>query len=392
MTHYKFIDSLRAFAAFWVLVSHCMIWGGWYGLHVPDPKIAVDLFMLISGFLMAANAASRWGIEPLTDPTARYRFWLRRYFRLAPAYYLSLLLAVVTGSGFLRGYQVLRACSLWTGNSVLDPSMVHYSLENILLHLTFTFGLYPTWSFSTFLPDWSLSLEMQYYLAFPFLHGLMSRYGPVRTSVVLSSASLAMGAAVTRFAPYPDPSLLLFKLPCFLSGMLIFFSLGTGILPRNRTVLSACAVALALSDMRFRHGKQLFILPLLVLAMLQLGWWEKTKRTPGWLSGLLRSRIIQFASDTSYSVYLFHGFFISATGLLLARYSWLSDLTPQHRVGVMLAFVSVGSYLLSYLVFHFVERRGILLGKLVLKRFVAMPGVPIAGEKKTTNFQLTVVQ
>ena len=58
-----FLDGLRALAAFSVLTCHCMIWSGWPGSGIPllpGPgmlaKMAVDLFMIISGFLMAYNA------------------------------------------------------------------------------------------------------------------------------------------------------------------------------------------------------------------------------------------------------------------------------------------------------------------------------------------------
>ena len=61
-----FINVFRAGAAYWVLCAHCMIWGGWFWLPLPPAKSAVDLFMMISGYLMAANASARSRAEPLT--------------------------------------------------------------------------------------------------------------------------------------------------------------------------------------------------------------------------------------------------------------------------------------------------------------------------------------
>ncbi|MGZ4971449.1 MAG: acyltransferase family protein, partial [Limisphaerales bacterium] len=61
--HLGFLDGLRGGAALWVLVAHCMIWGGWYGVPVPSPKIAVDIFMVVSGFLMVFQYARREGVE-----------------------------------------------------------------------------------------------------------------------------------------------------------------------------------------------------------------------------------------------------------------------------------------------------------------------------------------
>lgn len=55
-----FLNGLRALAAFCVLTCHCMIWSAWPGFGLPSivpgpglaSKLAVDLFMLISGLLM----------------------------------------------------------------------------------------------------------------------------------------------------------------------------------------------------------------------------------------------------------------------------------------------------------------------------------------------------
>ena len=54
-----FLNGLRGVAAIWVMGAHCMIWGGWTLTAIPDPKIAVDLFMLISGYLMSMTARAR---------------------------------------------------------------------------------------------------------------------------------------------------------------------------------------------------------------------------------------------------------------------------------------------------------------------------------------------
>jgi peptidoglycan/LPS O-acetylase OafA/YrhL len=48
-SHIPVLDALRGLAAMWVLVAHGMIWGGWYWARLPSAKIAVDLFMVLSG-------------------------------------------------------------------------------------------------------------------------------------------------------------------------------------------------------------------------------------------------------------------------------------------------------------------------------------------------------
>src|SRR5437868_2882376 len=49
-SHLAHLDGLRGMAALWVLVAHVGIWTGYAWL--PNPKLAVDIFIVCSGFLM----------------------------------------------------------------------------------------------------------------------------------------------------------------------------------------------------------------------------------------------------------------------------------------------------------------------------------------------------
>jgi peptidoglycan/LPS O-acetylase OafA/YrhL len=192
---YAFISFFRALAAFWVLAVHCMMWGGWWGIPLPPPRMAVDLFMMISGYLMAANAVARDEVEPLSRAGSWLNFWLRRFFRIAPAYYLSLALAIVLSDAFLGGYRELQNLTpgRWDEQFVYDPLRIEYTPLNVLLHLSFLFGLHPTYSFSTFLPDWSLSLEMQFYFVFPALFLVMRKTGFARSAWLIGIVAIVAG-------------------------------------------------------------------------------------------------------------------------------------------------------------------------------------------------------
>lgn len=360
---FAFINLFRAIAAFWVLAAHCMIWGGWYGVPLPSAKIAVDLFMMISGYLMAANAIARSHFEPLTTSRNWLRFWLRRFFRLAPAYYLSLAFVVASSSYFLDGYQALQLLNpaQWPAGGPYDPAQIEYSLDNILLHLSFLFGLHPKYSFSTFLPDWSLSLEMQFYFVFPALFLLMNRAGSIKVALLVGIPVFIIGYQINRLLHYPEPSMLLLKLNYFIAGILLFQFLQTGLSRRRRCALAVSAVVLV--SLEFKYRSELIVLPVLLLSMMSLGWLEAVNRTPPAISRFVNSRFVRFASDSSYCVYLFHGLFISACGLIIADDPELLALTPPHRVGVMLVFVSAAAYLTAFVVYRLVELPGIQFGK-----------------------------
>jgi peptidoglycan/LPS O-acetylase OafA/YrhL len=356
---YRFINLFRALAALWVLVAHCMIWGGWYGLPVPPPKIAVDLFMLVSGFLMAANATDRWDREPLSEPGARMRFWMRRFFRIAPAYYLALAVTMVFSPIILGGREHLQALSpmQWAGSVYAQP--VRFTLDNVLMHVSFLFGLHPDYASSTALPDWSLGLEMQFYLAFPLLFLWLRT--PLR-ALVAGLIVFTLGRDFAISVAYPEPSLLAFKLHYFLAGMLLYQAVTES--GAKRTGAIAAALVLSFLDRNWHQ-------PALLLSMFALALLERDGQTPAPLAAVIDSRIMRFASDVSYSVYLFHGRMIGTFGALLAIFP--ADLSPMARTALLFAFVLPTSYAISWVVYRWVELPGIALGKRVVGRRRAVP-------------------
>ncbi len=374
---YVFINAFRALAAFWVLTYHCMIWGGMGTPALPSAKIAVDLFMMISGFLMAANATAREAREPMAHPRTWARFWTRRFFRIAPAYYLALAIMFALGPWMIAGFHELQSLNpvRWPAGGIYDPTRTVYDTGNLLLHVTFVFGLLPAYANSTLLPDWSLGLEMQFYLAFPLLLLALRRFGFAVAALALGAAALAGTVFVQRTLAFPEPSFLALKLQYFLAGMLMFEVVGVEGSERRRIGLAAAALLLV--SLERAYGAELVVEPLLAAALLALGVLEVRGATPARLAALLGSRPVTLAADTSYAVYLFHGCWIAATGLFMAAHRELVWSVPSAgRVIGLFAFVTLASYASAYLVYRLVELPGIALGKTLLNtRLRAAPTV-----------------
>ena len=358
---YRFINLFRALAAFWVLAAHCQIWGGYTWAPIPAPKIAVDLFMLVSGFLMAVNADTRWSREPMTDPGARVRFWLRRYFRIAPAYYLALAVVILSAPVLMPGKAYLQSLepARWVG-TIYDASAVDFSLDNVLMHVSFLFGLHPDYAYSTSLPDWSLGLEMQFYLAFPFL--LLWLRTPLR-ALVVGLLIFGTGRLLDQVMQFPEPSFLLLKLNYFLAGMLLFMAMHRN----GRIRVGAFVAALLLASLGFEYGHWRFLAPLLLLAMMTLGLLEQAQRTPALIARAIDSPPVRFASDVSYSVYLFHGIMFGVFGVLAQHFAL--EMSPRLLTAALFVFAVTTSYTVGYVVYRWVELPGIRLGKRILTRF-----------------------
>ncbi|GJL49512.1 MAG: acyltransferase [Nitrospirales bacterium] len=145
------LDSLRAFAVLAVLIHHFYpvsesMGLGYYG---------VRLFFVLSGFLITGILLdSRNRTEQLGQGkiSACCQFYARRTLRIAPVYYVALLLAMVAGN-----------------TDVLSGAWWYATYMSNLLFIKL--GFYP----STTAHLWSLAVEAQFYLIWPFVMLFMAK-------------------------------------------------------------------------------------------------------------------------------------------------------------------------------------------------------------------------
>lgn len=366
---FSFIKPFRALAAFWVISAHCFQWWGAYvPTYFPNPKMSVDLFMIISGYLMTANAFAREAYEPMSESKTWLRYWMRRLFRVAPAYYVTLTLIILLSSPVLAGYQNL--IHMMYGYSLVgthyDPALVRYSLDNILMHVSFLYGMFPDYSSSTYLPDWSLGLEMQFYFVFPFVFLVVRRFNFLVPAAIIGFSVFVLGVMLSRHVDYPEPSALVIKLNYFMAGMVLCRLLAGGLDRVKSMGMAVLALALVSLDYQ-RYHHHLPVLPALMGLMMLLGYLEIKGKTPRWTAALIGSRVVEFGADVSYSVYLFHGYFVAMVGLAVAgNEDWIAA-HPQAFNWMLYIFVIAGAYTAASFIYRFVELPGISLGK----RFIA---------------------
>lgn len=189
------LDGLRGFAAVFVLVHHCWLmafpgypemngpaWAGWmiYG------HFAVALFIVISGFSLASSPArNAWKIGSLK------RFAKRRAWRILPPYW-----AALAASMFISWFVVL------------NPGKPRPNAKSVLVH-----GLLLQDIFGSPSPNgafWSIAIEAQLYIVFPFLVLMVRRTSPIAMLVFVCSLAVAVAVAGSyvpfihlfmRFAP-----------------------------------------------------------------------------------------------------------------------------------------------------------------------------------------------
>lgn len=356
------LDGLRGLAALWVMVGHAHILSNFRVPVIGEPDLGVDLFIMLSGFLMVFHYQRRRGREPWEDGNTWRVFWIRRYFRIAPLYYVMLVAALTLGPFIYEARTVIDSFN--DAGPQLAERYLDSSLNNYLLHLTFLFGFSPEYAFRTALPDWSIGLEMQFYLALPFIMLLVGRIGWLRAIAVcvLSSGLIAVVLKVSG-VEFPMPTFLPLKLHVFAAGMLL--AAGLTVDRRQNFLFGLIAAVLMLSPIGGTDG----LTHVIVRVGLAASFFAliHTHRLPGLLqrplyaiSAWLGNRFFHQLGELSFGAYLIHLLIMQPVMAYLIKHAALSD---PARWAVALIITLPVVYALSWLGYNFVEMPGQQVGK-----------------------------
>jgi peptidoglycan/LPS O-acetylase OafA/YrhL len=212
------IDGLRAFAILSVFIFHLnKTW-------LPGGFVGVDVFFVISGFLITSIIYQ----ECKEGRFQLSRFYQRRIARIFPAFFVVALVTLAAASqiyspqDFASAGANLAAAALSVSNlkSMLQGNYFEVS-EDALPYLHY----------------WSLAVEEQYYLLFPFFFlGIYKYFRPrvTATLVALTLSSLAFGIILTKI----NPTWAFFLLPAraweLMGGALLAVVLLDGRLTQNK--------------------------------------------------------------------------------------------------------------------------------------------------------------
>jgi len=299
------LDGLRAIAVIAVMLYHAGI--GW----LPGGFLGVEVFFVISGYLITALLLSEWQRNLALDFKT---FWIRRARRLLPALYLLLLVflafavirlpdqvARLRGDAIASFFYVLNWFYIFRQQSYFEA----IGRPSLFQHL------------------WSLAIEEQFYLFWPPLLALGLR---VLTRRRLLAALLIAAAASSLwmaflYRPGVDPSRVYYGTDTRASGLLLGSALAAGWAPwqpskwatrtligwLDRAGIGALLVLLLLflrvdqsQAFLYRGG---FALLGLATAVLIAGTIAPGARI---LPLLLDNRPMRWIGERSYSLYLWH--------------------------------------------------------------------------------------
>ena len=333
------VDGMRALAILSVLFFHA------FPESLPGGFVGVDIFFVISGYLISSII-----FRGLTLGTfSFFDFYARRVRRIFPA------VTVVLLGSFVLGYFFLNPNDL--KDLVEESPYAAFFLENWRLYVT-TGGYWETATeLKPFMHFWSLGVEEQYYIFYPFICFLLWKVSAKRFLLSLL-VMLTISLVLCLYDTYNDPVRAFYSLhsrfwELLIGGVLAYVELQWpqykekfGLVSKDN-LISALGVALILlSIIFFEEGKDFpgwrAIFPtlgsVLIIAAGSEAWLNKY---------LFSNRIAVFTGLISYPLYLWHWPFIS-----IFRNNLAGD-TPQGWLAVILIACS---FVMAYLTYALIER------------------------------------
>lgn len=284
----KDIQGLRAIAVLAVIFFHAN--SDW----VPGGFIGVDIFFVISGYLITSNILC----QKQNNRFSFKLFYLNRVKRIVPAYIV--LLAIVT----LCMAILLTPEDFGYFNSSLWPSLYFASNQYFA-----SFGDYfaPNSSELPLLHTWSLAVEMQFYLLLPFIIIYVpSRYLKMAlpTIIILSTTYASYQMALKGESQEIYFSLVA-RVPEFIIGSwLSLTALGYNWTTRLANFMAAFGLVLIVGSAFFIEESLPFpgfmaLPPCLGAAMIIAAHRSKTNQ-------LISNPVLVWIGGLSYSLYLWH--------------------------------------------------------------------------------------
>ncbi len=343
----EFIDALRGVAILMVIITHV-------NPATPDVsslvsslcsygRMGVQLFFVLSAFTLCLTYAGR-----ASDPHSIRKFYVRRYLRIAPMYYVGIL--------------------FYTGLVIVERSMENIGYANVAWHFTLLHGLNME-AFNNVVPGgWSIGVEFLFYLIFPFIFrlvdGSIRSIGIALTLSILVSLSLYFYLAFYIKLNVNAYSLgywnFVNQLPVFIVGFLLYFHFSRSHRDRSPIILTSVflgftGISLLLYALK-PIASTVFIPVASAISFYALALLFSRYE-------FLPNKVLQAIGKVSFSMYLIHFVVID----VVASFGF-NFLVPDAQLLFNYLIVTATTYLIAKVTYRYIEANGINAAKKITRR------------------------
>lgn len=358
------VDAMRGIAILVVILVHTSQvipnLPEWARSIAAYGQTGVQAFFVASAYTLCLALEQRSG-----EPRRLASFYLRRFFRIAPLYYLAIIL-------YFALHIAKQEIQSNRGAVVFAP----YLPGNIVANALFIHGFVPSANNSVVPGGWSIGTEMAFYAIFPAIYSLVSRAHRLSRMIlpgfllVWVAGNVAFQLLVYSPRSAEEADFYYFSLPnqfpVFLFGIIAHFSHKDSPVPPPKLLqflglvaLSGCAYLALGTAFPYRNAMVPVFAGLSYVCLLNV------------LRVTSPPRIMCRIGQLSFSMYVFH--FVFAWFPLKAAVRLVPPgIPPIAAVGIgLLGFllVTVLTYAVASITWAHIEQRGIAAGNAIVRGF-----------------------
>jgi len=290
------LDGLRALAVVMVLWSHSMPVAYQYVLNTHIGFIGVQLFFVLSGFLISGILLdiSKRGTSSQTKYFGLRQFYIRRFLRIFPLYYMVLLLAVL--------FKVPPLPDNWPWHAAYLSNFWLWDVANTKDFPVHFCGNH----------FWSLSVEEQFYLFWPMVILFVPKKLRLWSILVLVGVAPLFRLIMELGHLGKNPELATYLTPANLDslglGALLAYADRYPFIAPSRLARALLVFGLAGFILNYITGWPGVLMQTLFASL--FGWlvWKASQGFGGHFGKFLQCRTVAYLGKISYGVYVIHLF------------------------------------------------------------------------------------
>ena len=396
-TKLEFIEGMRALAALYVVIGHfCSMVDAKFletGKSIATPLLRTLMspfwhgHLAVAAFIVLSGYSLQYGLFQRGDGRVYGlgKFYRRRALRILPAYYACLVFS----------YFVCQYVTIPNGANLPFRNYVPVTSEGLWAHISLIHNWSPDWMYKINGVLWSIGLEAQLYLLFPFLILLMQKGSPLWLLMTVTIPTIL----VVNFVPGAGKTYSWFAILFVFGMMAAHFSYRPSLTigPKAKTGIFLSVVAalatIGIVTYNLNQGKTAAATPILISSDIAFGLatatflYAATVAPGSWIERFFSMKWMVRIGIFSYSLYLLHHPLLQIFYVNKPAYFLGSEMTMVYLLVVALPAILAISWVFS-LIFErpFVKSRlpmGIAAEAAVAS--IALPLRPISAISYQSN-------
>ncbi|WP_460946686.1 acyltransferase family protein [Spirosoma daeguense] len=340
---FDYIDSLRGIAILCVLINHYRPNGiDHYSVAIKNLILntsnGVQLFYVVSAFTLFLSYSRRAEKEININTN----FFIRRYFRIAPMYYVAC------------SYYIVHRC--YFSDSLSANTLSSITDWGIISNFLLIHGFSPNWIHAVVPVGWSVAVEVQFYLLIPFFvkqitnlnRAIIFLLGSVLVNTLLKllitkAGLVAYGLNWESYVLFWLPN----QLPAFACGLVLFFLITES---RRKWKISPFIIytlfIIVLLDLG--SGKKFLFSDSLFFSLLFVVFTYTLSKNPTYI---FVNKFTKYIGQRSYSMYLLHfpvlGLLIKLDIIIIIQ-NYFQSIPILSYCIPLLSFISITTFISSY--------------------------------------------